>query len=179
MKERKVKLYLAQAMSGLETSTLVEKSKIAREYFKAAGFDVFCPVEKENIKASKGKKLQATKKELLLYWPTDKLGIAWSDALIHLTPQLRSDGAWHETGYERYYWWRPVIHIYPPGKLPDPASVSYLEDDAVVDSFEEAVEWCYRNIGTRRKRLSWKIKLLNRCIIKATADRIKWCFDWV
>jgi hypothetical protein len=170
-----VKIYVARSMSFRDKAEVKTEALADAAFLRAAGFDVLCPVAKENIE-NRHETLLATRAQIDNYWPQDKAMIRESDVLFHVTPHLRSDGAWHEVGYKRYHMWEPVVHIYPPGKLPPNSAISFLEDDCVVDSWIEAVEWTYRVYGTPWKRFKWKIGLLNKCFVKYLMLRLNWIF---
>lgn len=161
-----INIYLARAMSGRSNEIVYEESKSEREFLRKAGFNILCPVEFEGVKKNNNT-LQASKEQMLGFWPRDKQMIRESHILFHMTPLLRSDGAWHEVGYKRYHLQGPVVHIYPQGKLPPEGVVSYLEDDFVCDSLEEAIEYTLRVHGTFWKRTKWRLAKLNRCLLKS------------
>lgn len=161
-----IKIYLARAMSGRTNAEVELEDKPDREFFRSAGFEVLSPVERENIPVN-SKILLASKEEILGHWPRDKRDVRKSYIVIHMTPHLRSDGAWHEVGYKRYHLQGPVVHVYPFGKLPADGAISFLEDDYVCDSREEAVEFILRLHGTYLKRTKWRLKKLLRCFPKS------------
>lgn len=173
-----ISVYLARGMSGRNKAEVVKEAKTDKAFFEAAGIKVLCPVEKEHVKAE-NKKLEATVEAMQNYWPADKAMIREASAVIDMTPHLNSEGSKHEIGYARFHLWKPVLRVFPLGKLPSSSSVAFFEDDVVVDSKEEAIEWLYRVYGTPSKRFLWKIRLLNRCFVKFLLIRIAWFFDWV
>lgn len=164
-------IYLARGMSGRPSDVVYEESKPERDFLRK-DFKVLCPIEAEGIKKT-NKIIQASKNEITDFWPRDKAMIRESHILFHMTPHLRSDGAWHEVGYKRYHLQGPVVHIYPTGKLPPESAVSYLEDDYVCDSLEEAIEYTLRVHGTFWKRTVWRLKKLNRCFLKSFYYQLK------
>lgn len=166
MFDKQLTVYTARSMTGRINSEVFEESKEERDFLRKAGFNVLCPIEAENIK-NNNKILLATKSQINEFWPRDKEMIRESHILFHMTPHLRSDGAWHEVGYMRYHLQGPVVHIYPAGKLPPEIAVSYLEDDYVCDSLEEAIEYTLREHGTFLKRTLWRLSKLNRCLLKS------------
>lgn len=178
IKDRKLIVYLARGMSGRTKEEVALEDKYDREFFEAAGFEVLSPVKEEGIHPTP-EKLLASKDSMLFFWPRDKQMVRKCDIVLHMTPHLRSDGAWHEVGFKRYHLWEPVVHVYPEGQLPHKGAVSYLEDDAVVEGCIQAVEWALRVYGTRWRRLKWKIKLLKRCFLKAIETRVNWFINWI
>lgn len=161
-----ISIYLARGMSGRPADVVYEESKPERDFLRQAGFEVLCPIEVEGIKKV-NMPIQASKEQITDFWPRDKEMIWKAHVLFHMTPHLRSDGAWHEVGYNRYHLQQPVVHIYPTGKLPPAGSVSYLEDDYVCDSLEEAIEYTLRIHGTFWKRTKWRLNKVNRCFLKS------------
>lgn len=160
-----ITLYLARAMSHRIKEDVVKESEKDTKFFTDAGFKVNCPVSKENIQPTK-QKLLASKKALLTYWPEDKRMIRESNIVIDMSPNFNSEGVKHEIGYSRYCLWKPIVRIFPTGELPIGSSVSYLEDDYICDSLEEAVEYIYRVHGTFWKRTKWRLAMINRCLPK-------------
>ncbi len=165
--------YMARAMSGREGSEVRAEAVIDNKFLEKAGFKVLCPVTREGIKNTK-KIIQASEKDVRNdFWPTDKKMIQECHILFHMSPHLNSAGAWQEVGYMRYHLQGPVVHIYPTGKLPSGGAIPRIENDYVCDSLEEAIEYSLRVHGTYLKRLTWRLKNLNRCIIKSVIVQAK------
>ncbi len=161
-----IKIYVAQAMSGIPAKQVVENAGKIKNFLENAGFEVLCPVAKEELKPN-NIPIQATREEITNYWKIDKSMIRDSHILFHMSPHLNSAGAWQEVGYQRYHLQGPVVHIYPLGKLPPSGAIPRLENDYVCDSLEEAIEYTLRVHGTFLKRTMWRIKKLNRCFLKS------------
>lgn len=159
-----IKIYLARAMSGRIKEDVVKEAREDKEFFEKAGLEVLCPVIKEEVVATK-EKLVSSKKAMLSFWPADKRMIRDAHIVLDMTPHLNSEGTKHEIGYARYFLYRPVIRVFPEGKLPFQSSVAFFEDDIVVDSREEALEYIYRVHGNLYKRLRWRVQLYNRCLL--------------
>lgn len=160
-----VKIYSARSMTGRIKEEVVGEAQTEKAFLEKAGFVVLCPVEKENVPATK-QVLLSSKKAMLEFWPADKKMIEECDVLFDMTPERKSEGVAHEVGYARYFLFRPVVRVYPKGKLPPPSSVAWFEDDAIVDSLEEAMEYTLRVHGTIWKRIKWRLSLYNRCLPK-------------
>ena len=171
-----IRLYNARGMTGRIKEEVVDEAKRDAAFLRKAGFDVLCPVEKENVEPTK-QTLLSSKKAMLEYWPADKQMIRDAHVLFDLTPHLNSEGCKHELGYGRYCLWKPVVRVFPEGKLPPKSSVAYFEDDFVCDSLEEAIEYTLRVFGTPYKRTIWKLKLLNRCLPKFFLYKLQWLFQ--
>lgn len=167
-------VYNARSMTGRVKEEVVAEAKADKEFLEKAGFTVLCPVEKEEVPATK-QVLISSKKAMESYWPKDKQMIEEADVLFDLTPEKKSEGVAHEIGYARYFLYRPVVRVYRDGKLPTPSSVAYFEDDYVTDSLIDAVEYTLRVHGTRAKRLKWRLKLYARCLPKMI--RV-WFMSW-
>jgi len=160
-----IKIYAARGMTGRVKEEVVNEAKQDKEFLEKAGLTVLCPVAKEGVEATK-QILLSSSKAMKSYWPEDKRMIREAHVLFDHSPHMNSEGVKHELGYGRYALWKPVVRIYPSGKLPPKSSVAYFEDDYICDSLEEAIEYVYRVHGTFRKRLKWRLKMLNRCIPK-------------
>lgn len=163
--ENKILIYTARSMTGRIKEEVVAEAKADKAFFESAGFSVLCPVEKEQVPATK-QTLVSSQAAMMEYWPADKKMIEECHVLIDMTPERKSEGVAHELGYARYFLYRPVIRVYRDGKLPLKSSVSWFEDDAIVGSLEEAVEYIYRVHGTLQKRLKWRFDLYKRCLGK-------------
>lgn len=173
-----LKVYLARGMSGRIKEDVVEEARKDKEFLEKAGFKVLCPVTEEKVKAE-NKILQSTYAHMVKYWARDKQMINEADIIIDCTAHLNSEGVKHEVLYARYHLWKPVIRIFPAGQLPPRSSIAQFEDDAIVDSLLEAIEWMLRVYGTPYKRLKWKLNILDRCILKYIQVRLRWFIDWI
>ncbi len=160
-----MKVYLARAMSHRIKEEVVLEAKNDRDLLQKAGFTVLCPVEKENVPATK-QILMSSKKSMMEYWPEDKRMIREANIIFDMSPNLNSEGVKHEIGYARYCLWKPVVRVFPTGQLPLPSSVSRFEDDVIVDSLIEAIEYSLRVHGTILKRIKWRLKMLNKSLLK-------------
>lgn len=175
---RPLRIYLARGMSGRVKADVVAEAAADREFFTRAGFNVLCPVTEEGVQASNDK-LIADPKLMAAYWPRDKQMIQQADVIVDTTPNLLSQGVMHEIGLARYCYWKPVVRMFPTGKLPDPGNVAFFEDDVVVDSREEVVEALYRLWGTPKQRWDWRVTMLRRCIRKWIRLQIQFLKDTV
>lgn len=161
----KIRLYLARGMTGRIKEEVVAEAVSDKEFLEKAGFTVLCPVMEEGVESTK-QVLRSSRQLMETYWPRDKAMIREAHIVLDMTPHLNSEGVKHEVGYARYNLWKPVVRVFPTGKLPIKSSVSHFEDDAVVDSIVEAVEYILRVHGTRWKRLKWRMKMLNKSLPK-------------
>lgn len=175
---RKLVVYAARGMTSRIKEEVVEEARRDKEFLEKAGFIVRCPVSEEGVKPTK-QVLLSSKKAMDSFWPRDCEMMRQSDIIFDCTAHLNSEGTKHEIAKSRYHYWKPVVRIFPEGKMPVASSISYYEDDAVVDSLIEAVEWSLRVYGTPWKRLKWKLGILNRCFLKFLGVRFMWFFDWI
>lgn len=171
----KIGVYLARSMSNRLKEDVVMEAYRDSIFVDLAGFKALCPVSEEKVQPSKDI-LQASLDDTIKFWQRDKEMIRESHIVFHMTPHLRSDGAWHEVGYQRYHLQGPVVHIYPPGKLPVKAAISFLEDDYVTDNLVDAMEYTLRVHGTFWKRTKWRLNKLNKCFIKSFMYQLKQWF---
>lgn len=160
-----VQLYLARGMTGRVKEDVVQEAYFDKEFFEKAGFKVLCPVMEEGVEPTK-QTIRSSKQQMDIYWFRDKQMIRDSHVVLDMTPHLKSEGVAHELGYARYNLWKPVVRVFPSGKLPIKGSVCRYEDDFICDSLVEAVEYTYRVHGTLFKRLKWRLSMLNRCLVK-------------
>lgn len=167
-----VKLYTARAMSNRIKSDVVREAKEDKDFLERAGFVVLCPVDKENVKASKDV-LNASRTQMEAFWPADKALIREAHVVLDMSPLANSEGVKHELGYARYSLWKPVIRVFPEGKIPPLSSVAFFEDDYICDSLMEAVEYIIRVHGTLFKRIKWRMAMLNRCLPKWIWNQLK------
>ncbi len=158
-------VYSARSMTGRIKEDVVREALNDKMFLESCGFNVLCPVIAEGVQPTK-QVLKASKKALAEYWPRDKQMIREAHILIDFSPHKNSEGVKHEIGYARYSLWKPIVRIFPEGQMPAGSSVSYLEDDFVCDSLIEAVEYILRVHGTLFKRFNWRLKMLNRCLLK-------------
>ncbi len=160
-----IKIYPCRSMTGRVKEEVVQEAIADKEWFEKAGLTVLCPVIAENVQPTK-QVLCSSKKAMDKFWPRDKEMIREAHVVVDMTPGLKSEGVAHELGYSRYALWKPVVRVYPEKKLPIPSSVAWYEDDYICDSKEEALEYILRVHGTLFKRLNWRLRLLNRCLLK-------------
>ena len=152
-------------MTGRVKEDVVAEATADKTYFEKAGFIVLCPVIAENVPSTK-EVIRSSKKAMDVFWKRDKEMIREANAVIDMTPSLKSEGVSHELGYSRYCLWKPVIRVYEKGNLPIRSSVAWYEDDVIVDSKEEVVEYLLRVHGTFWKRTKWRLQMLNKSLLK-------------
>jgi hypothetical protein len=168
--ERKIKIYVARAMSGRPASEVVKEAAADKKFLEAAGFQVLDPVSEEGVKPSK-KLIQSSKQAMDKYWKRDKELIREADVLLNMSPHLPSMGVIREHGYSRYHLWKKTVSVFPHGMLPQPGSIAVYEDDYVTDNILDAMVEIYRTHGTLFKRLKWRLAMYRRCWLKALIHR--------
>lgn len=161
-----IKVYTAGAMTGLSGAELVERSQNAAITLVEHGIYPLDPVLAEGVDP-RAPVVQATYEQMVDFWKRDKAMIREAHVIIDLTPERKSEGVAHEIGYARYCLWKPVVRVYMNGKKPCLASVAFFEDDLIVDTLEEAAVEINRLWGTWFKRARWRMRLYNRCLLKA------------
>ena len=152
-------------MTGRVKEEVVAEATADKEMLEKAGFTVLCPVIAECVPSTK-QILMSSKKAMDEYWPRDKEMIREANLVFDMSPGMNSEGVKHEIGYARYCLWKPVVRVFPSGKLPTKSSVAYFEDDIVCDSLIEAIEYSLRVHGTFWKRATWRLNMLNRSLLK-------------
>jgi len=161
-----VKVYLAQAMTGLSGNEIWKRLETARQIFLENGIEILSPVIEEGIKPQI-KKVSASREDLINFWKRDKELIRKANVIVDLTPEKKSEGVAHEIGYARYFLWKPIVRVYDICSAPSSSSsVAYFEDDLLITGLPYAALWIKEKWGSRYKRFIWRIKLYNRCYIK-------------
>lgn len=168
----RVSAYIAHAMTGRPGADLIEESAWAKKILESKGVLCLDPVTVEEVADSR-KKINTPYPVLDGYWKRDKEMIREANVVVDLTPDRKSEGVSHELGYARYGLWKPIIRVYPTGKTPSNLSAAYFEDDFITDSLESAAEYIIRDHGTLFKRITWRLKLYQRCILKACWYKIR------
>lgn len=170
-----VRVYTARAMTGIRADHLVKDATRVRDYLAAHGIVALDPVLSEKVKKSR-RKLHNGYAKLRDYWARDKKMIESAHLVLDITGPAKSEGVAHEMAFARYHLWKPIMRIYPDGLGP---SIARLEDDVIVNSIEMAADEINARWGSPRKRLIWRVRILNRCIAKAMWRRFVWFFNWL
>lgn len=165
------KAYIAHGMTGRPGTEVVAESDKVLEIFTKYGIDVLDPVTAEKVRPSK-QKINTDYETLDGYWRRDKEMIREAHVLVDVTPDRKSEGVAHEIGYARYHLWKKVIRVYPKGSIPSNLSVAYFEDDFITDSLDQAAKEILRTHGSLLRRISWRLKIYNRSLLKALKHRL-------
>lgn len=167
----KPQLYIACSMTGRDQLELIQEAKHITALFQNEGFAIFHPVLEEGLKRSH-KPLTADALTLPPKWRLDKEAIRHSFCLVDASADMKSEGREHELGLMRYSYWRPVVRI-SPRHAAGFYSIACLEDDLIVGTAEEAVRLIKEKFGTRRKRIMWRLRMLNRCLVRFVIEQIR------
>lgn len=172
MFNRKIRIYVARAMTGRVKEEVVNDARRDKEFLEKAGIEVLCPVISEGVEPTK-QVLRSSKQAMDRYWQRDKEMIREADILLNMSPDQPSLGVIREYGYARYCLWKKVISVFPVGKVPAKAAICHYEDDYVTDDMMDAVGEAYRTHGTFLKRLKWRFSMINRCLLKWLFYQVK------
>jgi hypothetical protein len=160
-----MKVYTAKSMSGRDAFEAYRTSINEKMLLECFGMTVLDPLLEEKVQPVH-KPIQASKADMDKFWPRDKEMIREANIVFDMTPTIYSEGRSHELGYARYFLWKPIVRVFPPGEIPWEGSVAHYEDDVVVDSIIDACAIAHDQWGTRKKRILWRLKLLWRCLPK-------------
>lgn len=166
-----MKAYIAHAMTGRSGEDMLAESKLAAYALANWNIEALDPVIAEGItpavkklgteiRGGKGDDYERFKG----YWKRDKEMIREAHVLIDMTPHMKSEGVSHEIGYARYFLWKPVVRV---GNAFPLISVAHFEDDILATDIWDAAVKINDKFGTFWKRFVWRVKLYNRCILKA------------
>lgn len=151
-------------MSGRDRLEMVERAQRVCDIFKEFGLTPISPVIEENVKAEEGKLINSDKVKLSGYWQRDKEIIIKEAHVIFLDQaEMKSFGMEREMGLARYCLWKPTVLHVSPGTV---VSVAQWEDDKLFTSVHEAAKYIADTWGTRRKRIIWRLKMLNKTLPK-------------
>lgn len=170
-----MRVYTAGAMTGLSGAELVDRSLLVGQVLSDHGIEVLDPVACEGVKNTPAP-TQASFTDLTVFWRRDKEMIRECHVVFDITPDKKSEGVSHEIGYARYFLYKPVIRVYMNGGMPTRASVAYFEDDVLADSLDQACHVALELWGTPWLRLRWKLRQLNRCLLKSIQYKVK---EWL
>lgn len=156
--------YVAHAITGRTGTALNAESRateVALTHYNIVGLD---PVLLEKIPDTDEIIPNRPDDGGQVIWGGDEAAIRRSHVLLDITPELKSEGVMWETGYARFFLWKPVVRVYKPGSSPHMAMV--FKGDAITFSLEEAAKVIHERWGTRRKRIIWRLKMLFRSLPK-------------
>lgn len=164
-----LKVYVAQRMTGQYCDEMVTEALKASRALANFGFHALSPVLNEAI-SNKHELLPDTSLEdLRKHWQKDKRLLQDAHIVLDLNGLGKSDGVNTELGYARFFLWKPVIRIHPKAGM----LISTLEHDVVVASLSDALLFMRETWGTKRQLLWWRLKVLNRSLLKFVTLQVK------
>lgn len=167
-----MKIYTARGMSNRPRKQVYKEAQRDRAMLRSHGITPLCPVEKEQVQNTAGT-LLATKEQMDKFWSEDKALIREAHVLFDMTPELKSEGVAHEIGYARYFLFKPIVRVYPSGKLPAASSIAFYEADLVVDNIEDAIKIAKQQWGSLFNRFNWRIRMYRKSLLKAVIYKIR------
>jgi hypothetical protein len=156
-------------MTGKDKKEQVEHAQYVTEVLKKYDVQVVSPVLEEKVLALPGPLLNTDEKKLRGFWKRDKEIITREvHAVVIDGADQKSFGVEREYGLSRYCMWKPTVLYMPKTFL----NVSQFEDDFVSDDLEVIGKYLQDNFGTRKKRITWRIKMLIRSLPKWMIDQM-------
>lgn len=166
-----MKAYICHGMTGRSGEELLKESMEIAQACRRYGIVPLDPVIAEGVQFNKSS-VGASEDSLKIHWKRDKEMVKEAHVLIDATANRKSEGSQHETGLSRYFLWKPTIRVSHAYARNQSVSVANLEDDLVVANFEQAAYFAQLRWGSKRKRIIWRLKLLNRCLLGFIWDQI-------
>ena len=164
-----IKIYVACKMTGRDKKEQVEHAQYVTEVLKKYDVQVVSPVLEEKVLALPGLLLNTDEVRLKNFWKRDK------EIIRREVHAVLLDGADQKSfGMEREYMlsrgvlWKPTVLYMPKTFL----NVSQFEDDFVSSDLDEIGKYLQDNFGTRKKRITWRIKMLIRSLPKWMVDQM-------
>lgn len=155
-----VSIYLACSMTGLYCDDIWKKAIKDSQAYEREGIDVVSPVFGESIPFEHVQLQDRSEKEMHRVWKEkDKAAIKDTHVLVYECPQRWSQGVAHELVLARGVLWKPTVFIGNAG------FITREEDDVICSSHQEAAIAVRERWGSRPKRIIWRLKLLNRCLL--------------
>ena len=164
-----LRIYTACKMTGRDKKEQVEHAIYVRDTLKKYDIEVVSPVLEEKVLALPGPLLNTDEAKLKNFWKRDK------EIIRREVHAVLLDGADQKSfGMEREYMlsrgvlWKPTVLYMPKTFL----NVSQFEDDFVSSDLDEIGKYLQDNFGTRKKRITWRIKMLIRSLPKWMVDQM-------
>lgn len=167
----KIRIYLAQRMTGLYCDELLHTATQAKKQLELAGFEVLSPVISEGVPDTHTVLINNMDK-LLDYWKRDKKDLQDCHLMIDLNSQGLSDGVNVESGYCRFFMFKPLVRIHPTlGCV-----ISKIEYDCVFPELSLAIPYIKERWGTKNKLFWWRIRMFFKSLPKLIYLHVK--FFW-
>ncbi len=162
-----VSIYLATSMSGLYCDDLWVKAINQKQMYEKEGVNVVTPIDGEGIPFAHVLLQDRPDAEMVQIWKRkDKGAIKRVNVLVYELPERWSQGVAHELVLSRGVLWKPTVFVGRAG------FITREEDDVVCNSHQEAAIAIVQRWGTRRKRILWRLRMLNRCLLGWMWDQI-------
>jgi len=163
-----VKIYLATPMTGMHCDDIWKKAITDKQVYEAEGITVVTPVDGEGIPFEHVKLADRSNAEANRVWKKkDKRAIKDTHVLVYECPTRWSQGVAHELILSRGVLWKPTVFIGQAG------FITREEDDVVASSHQEAAIAIAQRWGTRGKRVLWRLRVINRCLLGWIWDQIR------
>lgn len=162
------KIYLATPMTGLYCDEIWKKAINDSQAYEHEGIEVITPIKGEGIPFDHVKLQDRSEKEMFRVWKKkDKQAIKDVHVLVYECPDRWSQGVAHELILSRGVLWKPTVFVGRAG------FITREEDDVVAATHQEAAIAVVQRWGTRRKRIIWRLLLLNRCLLGWLWDQFR------
>jgi len=159
-----VVVYIACAMSERDKVEMVHRAKKVCEIFRYYGITPISPVIEEGVKEESGKLINSNKERLYSFWKRDKkIIIEKAHVVLFDHAEMKSFGMEREYALNRGVLWKPSISYIPVGHH---TSVAQFEDDKIFHSIHEAAEYIVKMWGTSTRRRLWRLKMLNKSLLR-------------
>lgn len=168
MKNVDVEIYLATPMTGLFCDEIWQRAITDMQVYEREGIKVITPIQGEGIPFAHVKLADRSPKEMTRVWKQkDKRAIKDTHVTVYNCPEHWSQGVAHELVLSRGVLWKPTVFV---GK--NAGFITREEDDVAAVSHQEAAIAIVQRWGTRRKRIIWRLKMLNRCLLGWIWDQL-------
>lgn len=156
----KIKIYIAQGMSGRMQDEMRRDADMLVRVLGEYGFEALSPVVEENIPYVHEPLIQLSEEQLKRFWKRDKELLRDADILLDYMGCNKSDGVANEIGIMRFGLWKPVARIWPNAPK---ICISQLEHDVIVDTLSDALKIIQERWGDYEKLGKWRKEMLDRC----------------
>lgn len=164
-----VKIYLATSMTGLFCDDIWKKAISDMQTYEKEGITVITPIMGEGIPFAHVKLQDRSPEEMTRVWKhKDKRAVKDTHVTVYNAPERWSQGVAHELVLARGVLWKPVVYVGTHAGF-----ITREEDDVVAATHQEAAIAIVQRWGTRRKRIVWRLKMLNRCLLGWIWDQIR------
>lgn len=165
-----LKVYVACRMTGRDKAEMVNRAYFVLGVLALNEIEGISPVIEESVKADHVKLVNQDEVRLKGFWARDKYIIRRiAHACLFDHAEMLSFGMIREFGLARYCLWKPSVTLLAAGV---PVSVAKWEDDSIFFSTHAAAAYMAEKWGSRWKRITWRMKVINRSLIGWVIDQI-------